>query len=74
MPFYAFQCEECGQTFDIRATIQEKEAGLTPECPHCKSIHSRQVMTAGIALHGSAAFESTRPSSCPPFSGPGCCG
>ncbi len=73
MPFYAFQCEECDETFEIRATIHEKEAGLKPECPQCKGDHTRQMITAGITLHGSVASESTR-SNCSPFSGSGCCG
>ena len=29
MPFYTFHCEECETTFDVRATIQEREAGFS---------------------------------------------
>ena len=73
MPFYAFHCEECGETFEIRATIHEKEAGLKPECPQCNSAQTRQIITAGVTLRGSGILESTRPT-CSPSSGPGCCG
>ncbi len=33
MPFYEFQCKDCKTTYDVRASIKEKEAGLHPECP-----------------------------------------
>jgi len=47
MPFYEFQCKDCKTTYDVRASIKEKEAGLHPECPKCHSVHSHQVISAG---------------------------
>ena len=72
MPFYEFQCKDCKTTYDVRASIKEKEAGLHPECPHCHSIHSHQVISAGLVLHGSDGG-SLSMSACGPNAGPGCC-
>ena len=73
MPIYAFQCEDCQEIFDLRASIREKEAGLHPECPACHSGHSRQVITAGLVLRGSVAADLPAPR-CGPNAGVGCCG
>jgi len=37
MPIYDFQCKQCNEVFEVRATIREKEAGLAPGCPNCDS-------------------------------------
>ena len=70
MPFYTFQCTVCGGNFDVRATISEKEAGLIPECPQCRSNQTRQIITSGISFHSTGLMRN----SCSPFSSPGCCG
>lgn len=72
MPFYEFQCDECQTTYDVRASIKEKEAGLHPECPQCHSTHSHQVMSAGLVIRGSDGG-SLSMSACGPNAGPGCC-
>lgn len=72
MPFYAFQCEQCGETFDVRASIKEKEAGLKPDCPRCRHNKTRQVITAGLVIHGSDGASLSLPA-CGPNAGPGCC-
>lgn len=73
MPLYEFRCEMCGEVFDIRASIKEKEAGLKPECPKCRGQKTRQVITAGLRLHGSDGAQLSGPA-CGPNAGPGCCG
>ncbi len=73
MPFYDFQCEQCGEPFEVRAMIKEKEAGLQPECPKCHSRHARQVITAGLMIRGHDNA-SVGLSCCGPNAGPGCCG
>ncbi len=73
MPFYGFECDDCGCIFDIRASIQEKEAGLNPECPQCGSPKTRQVITAGTVVRGEGGAGSSG-SCCGPNSGRGCCG
>lgn len=71
MPFYDFRCQQCGHPFTVRATFQEKDAGLHPECPVCQAQETQQVLTAGIFI-GNATTNHDRPS---PFAGPACgCG
>jgi putative FmdB family regulatory protein len=76
MPFYTFQCEECETTFDVRASIQERDAGLQPPCPKCTSRQVQPVITAGLLLVGHAT--SSRPAvqtcACGTKDGRGCCG
>lgn len=54
MPFYDFRCQQCGHPFTVRATFQEKDAGLHPECPVCQAQETKQVLTADI-FFGQAA-------------------
>lgn len=73
MPLYDYQCEQCQAIFEVRATIKEKEAGLEPECPNCHGKQTRQIITAGLILHGAGSSEISA-SCCGPNAGPGCCG
>lgn len=72
MPIYNFQCEQCAEVFEVRASFKEKEAGLEPECPICHSQETHQLITAGLVLKASngASFSLPR---CDPNAGPGCC-
>ena len=74
MPLYNFHCELCETEFEVRASIKEKQAGLQPECPACHSHVVRQMVTAGLVLHGSdgGSLSSSGPA-CGCGSG-GCCG
>ncbi|MCJ7661353.1 MAG: zinc ribbon domain-containing protein [Anaerolineales bacterium] len=72
MPFYNYYCEKCEEVFEIRASFEEKDAGLEPECPKCQSKNTRQVITAGLLIHGNGGT-SLPLSSCDPNAGPGCC-
>lgn len=71
MPLYDFQCKDCGEAFEVRATIKEKEAGLELVCPKCGSHEAHQTLTAALMLYGSKEFSSP---ACGPNAGPGCCG
>ena len=71
MPRYEYQCQACGEVFEVRASIKEKEAGLVLVCPKCGGQEARQRLTAVPMLHG--AKEASRPV-CGPNCGPGCCG
>ncbi|MEO0009313.1 MAG: zinc ribbon domain-containing protein [candidate division WOR-3 bacterium] len=53
MPVYEFCCDECEKKFDIVATLQEKEAGLKPVCPHCGSSSVHQVFGRFTVIGGS---------------------
>jgi putative FmdB family regulatory protein len=71
MPFYDFRCKQCGHPFTVRATFEEKDAGLHPECPVCKAQETQQVLTTGIFI-GQGTGSSDRSL---PFAGPACgCG
>lgn len=72
MPIYNFQCKQCAEIFEVRATFKEKEAGIQPECPKCQSMDTRQMITAGLVLRGSNGASVSLPT-CAPNAGPGCC-
>jgi putative FmdB family regulatory protein len=74
MPIYNFQCDDCQTVFDLRATFQEKERGLSPVCPQCQGQHAHQLISAGWLLGGrSATSVASAPAwGCSP--GGGCCG
>lgn len=55
MPIYNFRCDDCETVFDLRATFQEKERGLTPVCPQCQGQHAHQLISAGWFIGGRAA-------------------
>ncbi len=71
MPLYEYQCEDCGEVFEVRATFQEKEAGLVLVCPKCGSHVARQKLTVPSMLHGGREFS---PAVCGPNAGSRCCG
>lgn len=49
MPTYEYHCRTCGNKFDIRASIAEKEKGLDVTCAQCGSNIVEQVF-AGISM------------------------
>jgi len=57
MPVYEFQCQGCGEKFEIVATLAEKEAGLDPACPKCDRKGARQVFSRFTLLLGSKTDE-----------------
>lgn len=68
---YAYHCDECGTEFTVRATLAEKERGLTPQCPACGSREVGQdFASVGIVRAGGGGAASC----CRPGSGSGCCG
>ncbi|MBL8056913.1 MAG: hypothetical protein JNK29_09460 [Anaerolineales bacterium] len=72
MPTYVYKCEVCAETFDVTATIKQKEAGLEPACPACRAHKTRQVLTAGLVLVGGGHGAAPAPS-CGCGSEGGCC-
>lgn len=42
---YEFRCRSCGRPFEVTATLEEKEAGLSPACPRCGSGDVRRVFS-----------------------------
>lgn len=75
MPLYDYQCDRCQTTFEVRASFREKELGLRPVCPNCKSTDTRQILTSGLFIRGESSGSASMQSSfCSPNSGAGCCG
>lgn len=37
MPVYEYICQNCKEVTEIKTSMEEKEKGLQPECPSCKS-------------------------------------
>ena len=74
MPLYDYQCKQCQTVFGVRATFKEKEAGLEPECPQCRSKKTHQLLTTGLFLRKSDDGVDLTWRGCGPNAGPGCCG
>ncbi len=74
MPIYAYQCDHCQVSFEVRASFREKEQGLTPACPACQSLDTHQVLTVGRFVRSGGDRAALASSGCGPDSGPGCCG
>jgi len=72
MPLYDFKCGECGATFEVKASIQQKIAGLAPQCPTCGAGNAQQVITAGLFVRSGDNTGSSG-SCCGPDAKPGCC-
>ena len=74
MPLYEYQCENCQAVFEVRATFEEKEDGLKPECPQPESKQTRQLLTSGLLLHVLSDNTPQGGCACGTVSESGCCG
>ncbi len=63
---YEYMCENCGEYFEVRASMAEKERGLRPLCPACASDNVFQVITSVNVFKRSRGGGSA-----PPCCGPG---
>ena len=55
MPTYEYECQECGQKFEL---FQSMKAEPCKECPTCKGLVKRCIgMGAGILFKGSGFYE-----------------
>ncbi len=72
MPTYDYQCQDCGHTFEVRATISQKTAGLKPECPACHAAATQQLISSPMLVRSGDSV--AMPMGCGPNAGPGCCG
>ena len=52
MPIYDYECQECSHTTQVKATMQEKEKGLSVECDGCGSASVQQVFRAMAFVGG----------------------
>ena len=74
MPLYDYQCKHCQAVFEVRATFKEKEAGLEPACPQCRSKKTHQLLTSGLFLRQSHGGQSAGSPTCGPNCAGGNCG
>ncbi len=68
---YAFVCQGCGKSFDLRATMAERERGIETLCPHCGSKDTKQDFRGIGMIFGAGGRGS--PPICGPGAGGGCC-
>lgn len=73
MPTYEYLCQDCGEPFDLRASISEYSKGLKPQCPRCGSEKSIRTFTS-IQVLTARRSGGRRSGACDPSAGPGCCG
>ncbi len=67
---YAYVCDRCAASFNVKATLAEKERGLELRCPQCGSTEATQDLRGvGMALPRPGAGGPP----CCPRSGTGCC-
>ena len=69
MPMYEYQCEDCSHLYVIKATFEEKSAGLKTVCPRCGSVKATQMIGGSILLKSGQARRVKNGSCC----GPECC-
>ncbi len=69
MPIYEYQCNKCGQRFEVRQSMGADSSGLN--CPECSSRDLRRLFSSFFSTNSSATEFSD--SSCPTCS-PGVCG
>ncbi len=63
MPTYEFVCTQCAAATDVRATIAEKQAGLTPRCDACGGASLRQAFPT-VSLPGRERAAVATPAGC----------
>jgi putative FmdB family regulatory protein len=68
---YEYRCQSCAATFEVQATLAEKQAGLHPVCPQCHSPQVAQRFASIGVLRGGVGSSM---GGCGPAAGPGCCG
>jgi len=67
MPKYLYVCEDCNKTFEIDATIKEKEKNEKNIflCPKCKSIDIRQKFCSASYIKNDSGNFSCPTGTCP---------
>ena len=52
MPIYSYQCDQCLEQFELRASFEEKDHGFNMKCPKCQSVKVHQILGIGISISG----------------------
>lgn len=45
MPYYEFECKQCGKTFTVRQTISEHDRHRSVQCPSCAATEARELIS-----------------------------
>jgi len=45
MPYYEFQCTQCGEKFGLKRTFEEYDRHKSVKCPKCGSTKSNPVLS-----------------------------
>lgn len=71
---YEYECNNCWETFDVWATLAEKEKGIKPVCPMCNSDDTYQLLgSVKVGISSKSGGKGDMPPGCRPLSGVGCC-
>lgn len=62
MPAYDYQCQDCGERFEVRMSIAAYSTATTPACEACGSTHVARAFTAVNVLTGGRGGASSSPS------------
>lgn len=62
MPIYEYHCEDCGKEFEKLMSFSDPNVN-TPECPACKSNHTRKRLST-VAAFSNRSGSSTGSSGC----------
>lgn len=62
MPAYDYQCQDCGERFEVRMSIAAYSTATTPACEACGSTHVARAFTAVNVLTGGRRGASSSPS------------
>lgn len=67
MTQYVYKCLDCGNVFDVAATIQEKEEGKSEKfvCPKCQSKKIKQEFSASNFIKNIFKNNSSSGGCCP---------
>lgn len=66
MPSYEFECGDCGEPFEVRASFEEKDKGLNPTCPRCGGDNTGRILRGLVFFAKSGRLTASRRSG-------GCC-
>ena len=69
VPTYDYVCQDCGETFEIRASISEYSKGVKPRCTRCgseRAVRAFGSVTVLTASRGGGGKRKGCKGSCPP--------
>ncbi len=64
MPIYSYQCDQCHEQFEVRASFEEKERGIKPKCPNCRNEEVHQILGIGFSISGKSKHSGPMNNSC----------